>query len=126
MLTVYCPVGVVQLSNVILQAPPGITERISRGPAKPWQEQLTGLQCASAEPYYILCADKWAQLADADLDAAFLAARTFVPGPVPLPRPQMVSTVLGCFQVQEVALAWAVVKYAELVSTRKLLLFGVS
>jgi hypothetical protein len=28
----------------------------------------------------------------------------------------MVNTVLGWFQAQEVALAWAVVKYAELVS----------
>jgi hypothetical protein len=96
--------------------PLNIEERISRGPAKPWEQRLTGIQHGHAAPSYVSCSAKWRELPDADLEAAFMAARTFLPGPAPLPQPQMVSTVACCLEAQEVALAWAVVKYAELVS----------
>jgi hypothetical protein len=67
------------------------------------------------QPSYHAHAARWAQLADADVLAAFQAARSVIPGPSPLPRQQMLSNVLVWMQGQEVALAWAVVKYAELV-----------
>jgi hypothetical protein len=92
---------------------------MSRGPVKPWQQQLTELQPASAMPSYMSCLANWARLPEAGVQAAFMAARAATPGAAPLPRPKMLSTVLGWMEAQEVALAWAVVQYAELVSMLK-------
>jgi hypothetical protein len=91
--------------------------RLINGPPKPWQDRLTSaLTNPLPEPSYIANAGRWGQLLDADLEAAFQAARADIPGPAPLPRQQMLNNVLAWQQAQEVALAWAVVKYAELVS----------
>lgn len=96
--------------------PPRIIGRSIRGPPKPWEEHLTALQRVAYQPSYVPYSQQWATLPEADLQAAFAAARAAIPGQAPLPRWRMVSTVLGWFHAQEVALSWAVVKYAELVS----------
>jgi hypothetical protein len=113
--------GRVQLYKAIRYGPPCIMERINRGPPKPWEQQLTEVQVAASEPSHVPNHASWAQLPDANLSNAFMAARAAIPGPTSLPRWQMVSTVLGWMEAQEVALAWAVVQYAELVSTQSLM-----
>jgi hypothetical protein len=107
----------VQLCKAIREGPPNITERLANSPPKPWEAQINVPEGAPDVPTYASCQGKWEQLRDGDLQAAFLAARAAVPGPAPLPRPQMVSIVMSWLEAQEAALAWAVVKYAELVST---------
>jgi hypothetical protein len=90
-------------------------ERIDMGPPKPWEQQLTELQTASFGPSYSSVSAGWEQLPYATLEAACAAARTAIPGEMPVSRWGMVSTVLRWLQAQELTLAWTVVKYAELV-----------
>jgi hypothetical protein len=108
----------VKMCKAIVDGPPCITERLPKTPAKPWDHQITVPEGFPDTPTYAAasCKAQWEALRDSDLQAAFLAARSAVPGPAPLPRSQMVGTVISYLEAQEVALAWAVVKYAELVS----------
>jgi hypothetical protein len=99
------------------QGPPSIQARITSGPRKPWEQRLTALQVMPLlQPSYESCQGNWQHMSDIDLNAVFHAVRPAAPGAAQATRTQMISTMLGWFEAQEVALAWAVVKYAELVS----------
>jgi hypothetical protein len=106
-----------QLCRDIRSGLPPLGERISKGPAKPWEQRLTVLQVIpQPQPSYLSCQNNWAHLPDPVLQAALQAARAAIPAPVVLQRQQAIGHMAAWFDVQEAVLAWAVVKYGELVS----------
>jgi hypothetical protein len=115
-----------QLSKDIMEGAPGHVLRLSKGPAAPWDHKSTAAVPCAATPSYVACSSSWEQLPDAELAALYAAAcRALDPVPqqnqeqqpaAPVSKAEQAATVARWLEAQEVALAWAVVKYAELVS----------
>jgi hypothetical protein len=119
-----------QLSKSVLTAAPSHVLRLSQGPAAPWDHKSTAAAPCAATPSYVACSSSWEELPDAELAALYGAAfRALHPAVQQLPavapsKAAQAATVARWLEAQEVALAWAVVKYRDLVSSRMCAVLG--
>jgi hypothetical protein len=111
-----------QLSRAVLTAAPGHRLRLSKGPAAPWDHKATAAEPCAAPPSYASCSRHWEELPHAELATLYAAAchemypaeRQSAPG---ASKAQQAATVTSWLEAQEVVLAWAMVKYWDLVSS---------
>jgi hypothetical protein len=111
-----------QLCSAILEGAPSHRLRLSKGPAAPWDHKSTAAEPCATPPSYAACTSSWEQLPDDELAALYAAACSAMhpAGQEPaaaVSKMQQAAAVASWLEAQEVTLAWAVLKYAELVSS---------